>query len=63
MLRLAAKGGGILNSAKRLSSTSESWAFWTSHGFGVHEVMQLEQVHLEIKSGYGLSLEAELTNA
>ena len=56
---IAARGGGILNSAKRLAETSEEELFdsaWqrleTIQGFGTGAV--------EIKSGYGLSYEAEL---
>ncbi|MEN8787166.1 MAG: imidazolonepropionase [Flavobacteriales bacterium] len=56
---IAARGGGIINSAKRLQTASEEDLYktaWTrleeikSHGTGA----------VEIKSGYGLSLEAEL---
>jgi len=56
---IAARGGGIINSAKRLQTASEEELYkaaWTrleeikSHGTGA----------VEIKSGYGLSLEAEL---
>ena len=56
---IAARGGGIINSAKRLQQASEEELYkaaWTrleeikSHGTGA----------VEIKSGYGLSLEAEL---
>ena len=56
---IAARGGGIINSAKRLQSATEEELYqgaWIrleeikSHGTGA----------VEIKSGYGLSLEAEL---
>ncbi len=56
---IAARGGGIINSAKRLQQASEEELYkaaWTrleeikSHGTGA----------VEIKSGYGLSHEAEL---
>ncbi len=56
---IAARGGGIINSAKRLQSSTEEelyQAAWArleeikSHGTGA----------VEIKSGYGLSLDAEL---
>lgn len=56
---IAAKGGGILNSAKRLTKTSEDDLFEQAM-VRVNEVMQLGTGALEIKSGYGLSLEAEL---
>jgi imidazolonepropionase len=56
---IAAKGGGILNSAKRLSKTSEDELFEQAM-VRVNEVMHLGTGALEIKSGYGLSLEAEL---
>lgn len=56
---IAAKGGGILNSAKKLGNTSEEELFEQAMK-RVHEVMQLGTGALEIKSGYGLSLEAEL---
>jgi len=56
---IAAKGGGILNSAKRLANTSENELFEQAM-VRVNEVMQLGTGALEIKSGYGLSLEAEL---
>jgi imidazolonepropionase len=56
---IAAKGGGILNSAKRLASTSEDDLFAEAM-VRVNEVMRLGTGALEIKSGYGLSLEAEL---
>jgi imidazolonepropionase len=56
---IAAKGGGILNSARRLEESSEDELFqlawnrlaeWSAKGTGA----------IEIKSGYGLSVEAEL---
>ncbi len=56
---IARKGGGILNSAKKLQSTSEEELYETAY-------LRLEQVRLqgtaniEIKSGYGLTTEAEL---
>lgn len=56
---IAAKGGGILNSAKRLAETSEDDLFEQAI-VRVHEVMALGTGALEIKSGYGLSVEAEL---
>lgn len=56
---IAAKGGGILNSAKRLAKTSEDELFEQAM-VRVNEVMNLGTGALEIKSGYGLSLKAEL---
>jgi len=56
---IAAKGGGILNSAERLANTSEDELFESAMQ-RVHEVQQLGTGALEIKSGYGLSVEAEL---
>lgn len=56
---IAAKGGGILNSARRLQQTTEDELFdlaWRR----LQELMQLGTGAIEIKSGYGLSLEAEL---
>ena len=56
---IARKGGGILNSAKKLNETSEDELF-------VQAWKRLEEVSnkgtgaIEIKSGYGLSLEGEL---
>ncbi len=56
---IAAAGGGILNSAKTLAHMSEEQLYsdalerlmhWSDYGTGVYE----------IKSGYGLSVEAEL---
>lgn len=56
---IAAKGGGILNSAKKLNETSEDELFnqaWKR----LEEVSKLGTGAIEIKSGYGLSLEGEL---
>ena len=56
---IAARGGGILNSAKKLNDTSEDELFrlaWKRLG----EVSQLGTGAIEIKSGYGLCLEGEL---
>ena len=56
---IAAKGGGILNSAKKIAEASEldllrsAWA-------RLQEIMQLGTGAVEIKSGYGLSVEGEL---
>ncbi len=56
---IAAKGGGILNSAKKLNETSEDELFnqaWKR----LEEVSQLGTGAIEIKSGYGLTVEGEL---
>ena len=56
---IAAKGGGILNSARKLREASEDDLFAAAKA-RVEELMRLGTVAIEIKSGYGLSLEAEL---
>jgi imidazolonepropionase len=56
---IAAKGGGILNSAEKLLKTSESELLRLAWG-RLQEVMQLGTGAIEIKSGYGLSVEGEL---
>jgi imidazolonepropionase len=56
---IAAKGGGILNSAKRLRAMDED-ALFAQAKARVEELMRLGTVALEIKSGYGLDLESEL---
>jgi imidazolonepropionase len=56
---IAAKGGGILNSAQTLQNTTEDALFEQSME-RVNALMQLGTGALEIKSGYGLSHEAEL---
>ena len=56
---IAAEGGGILNSAKRLQQTSED-ALLASARQRLDEVIRKGTGALEIKSGYGLSYEAEL---
>ena len=56
---IAAKGGGILNSARKLNGASESELLkkaWSR----LHEVIQSGTGAIEIKSGYGLSVEGEL---
>ena len=56
---IAAAGGGILNSAKKLKETSEDQLFnqaWQR----LEEVSRLGTGAIEIKSGYGLSTESEL---
>lgn len=56
---IANRGGGILNSAATLNNTSESYLYMQSIK-RVKEVMKLGTGALEIKSGYGLTIEAEL---
>lgn len=56
---IAAKGGGIINSAKKLNATSEDELF-NSAWKRLEEVSKLGTGAIEIKSGYGLSLEGEL---
>lgn len=56
---IAAKGGGILNSAKMLNSTSEEELYKQSYK-RLEEVMGLGTGAVEIKSGYGLTVEAEI---
>jgi len=56
---IAMRGGGILNSAKKLQNTSEDELYMQSIK-RVKEVMQLGTGAIEIKSGYGLTFEAEL---
>ena len=57
--QIAANGGGILNSAKRLQQTSEeelldqAWA-------RLHEIRSFGTCAVEIKSGYGLTVADEL---
>jgi imidazolonepropionase len=56
---IAAKGGGILNSAKKLNETSEDELFRQSYK-RLQEVIALGTGAIEIKSGYGLTIEGEL---
>lgn len=56
---IAAKGGGILNSAKKLNETSEDELFNLSWK-RLEEVSKLGTGAIEIKSGYGLTVEGEL---
>ena len=56
---IAARGGGILNSAKAVQESSEESLFndaWKR----LHELIQLGTGAIEIKSGYGLTTDAEL---
>lgn len=56
---IALKGGGILNSARRLNELSEDELF-TSAKERVEQLISYGTGALEIKSGYGLSVEGEL---
>ena len=56
---IAAKGGGILNSAKKLNETSEEVLFDAAM-VRLKEIAQLGTGSVEIKSGYGLSVEGEI---
>lgn len=56
---IAGRGGGILNSAKKLHETSETELFSQSIE-RVNEIIALGTGAVEIKSGYGLNLEDEL---
>ncbi len=53
------RGGGILNSAKKLQETSEDELYEQSR-IRLEEIMRLGTGAVEIKSGYGLTLDAEL---
>ena len=56
---IAERGGGILNSAKKLQDSSEQELFEQSSQ-RLMEVMKLGTGAIEIKSGYGLTPEAEV---
>lgn len=56
---IAAKGGGILNSARKLQACSEEELFQMALP-RLQEWMQLGTGAMEIKSGYGLTVDAEL---
>ena len=56
---IAQRGGGILNSAKKLQAATEDDLF-ASAWQRLMEVIALVTVAIEIKSGYGLSVESEL---
>ncbi len=56
---IANRGGGILNSAKKLHESSEDEIFNQSK-IRLEEVIQLGTGAVEIKSGYGLTLDDEL---
>lgn len=56
---IALRGGGILNSAKKLQETSEE-EIYNQSKVRLEEVMRQGTGAVEIKSGYGLTVEAEL---
>ena len=56
---IAARGGGILNSAKALGAMSEDELFEVSLA-RMERLMRMGTGAIEIKSGYGLDLESEL---
>ena len=56
---IALKGGGILNSAEKLQETSED-DLYDSAMIRIREIIKLGTGAVEIKSGYGLTAEAEL---
>nr|WP_315172007.1 imidazolonepropionase [uncultured Flavobacterium sp.] len=56
---IANRGGGILNSAQKLNETSEDELYLQSEE-RLKEVIQLGTGAVEIKSGYGLTVEGEL---
>ena len=56
---IANRGGGILNSAKKLNETSEE-EIYNQSKVRLEEVMQLGTGAIEIKSGYGLTVDGEL---
>nr|MBD3622166.1 hypothetical protein [Sunxiuqinia sp.] len=56
---IARRGGGILNSAKRMEKASED-ELYLSAMTRLEEIKQLGTTAVEIKSGYGLTVESEL---
>lgn len=56
---IANKGGGILNSAEKLQQATEDELYQQAE-LRLQEVMQLGTGALEIKSGYGLTIDGEL---
>ena len=56
---IANRGGGILNSAQKLNATSEE-EIYNQSKVRLEEVMQLGTGAVEIKSGYGLTVDGEL---
>jgi imidazolonepropionase len=56
---IAAKGGGILNSANKIAAATEEELFQSAWQ-RLNELIQLGTGAIEIKSGYGLSVEGEI---
>lgn len=56
---IAARGGGIVNSAKRLQKTDEDELYRQTE-IRLKEIMKLGTGAVEIKSGYGLTTDSEL---
>ena len=56
---IAAKGGGILNSADKLNQTNEE-DLYSMAAERLRKLIQLGTGAIEIKSGYGLTVDAEL---
>mgnify|MGYP000989003856 CR=1 FL=1 len=56
---IAAAGGGILNSAAKLTMTSED-ELYLSASARLRQLIQMGTGAIEIKSGYGLSIDAEI---
>lgn len=56
---IAHRGGGILNSARKLNETSEEELYNQSKA-RLEEIMRLGTGAVEIKSGYGLTVDGEL---
>lgn len=56
---IAERGGGILNSARKLQEASED-ALYEQAFHRLHEVIRFGTGAIEIKSGYGLTVESEL---
>tara|TARA_B110000008_G_scaffold5085_1_gene4968 strand:+ start:211 stop:1455 length:1245 start_codon:yes stop_codon:yes gene_type:complete len=56
---IAQRGGGILNSAEKLQNASEDELFGDAM-VRLNELVQMGTGAIEIKSGYGLTLDAEL---
>jgi imidazolonepropionase len=57
--QIAAKGGGILNSANKLNETSEDELYESAFA-RLNELAKLGTGAIEIKTGYGLSVEGEI---
>ena len=56
---IAKRGGGILNSAKKLSQTNED-ELYEQAAIRLKELIKMGTGAIEIKSGYGLNTESEL---